>query len=249
VRRALAQLSRELRSLWVTPLAYLLLTLFLLLQGSIFVAVVLSAVSEGDGSAGTSPLAAYYGQNSLLLTQTLLLLTPALTMRSFAEERRSGSIELLLSSPLCALGLTLSKYAAVLLTFCAFWIPTGLYPLLLRTQGPVEPGPLFTSYLGILLLGMSTLSLGLLMSALSKSQLLSHMLTSTALLLLFVAGLGEYVFDAGVARELSAYVSLSTLLEETSRGVLHLRRVAFHGSLTLYCLFLTTLVVQSWRSE
>lgn len=87
------------------------------------------------------------------------------------------------------------------------------------------------------------------MSSLTKSQVLALMLTISAEFGLFLLGLGENVFDSGPLRELGSYVSLSTLQNELSRGLVDSRRVVFHLSLTLWALFVAQLVVESWRHE
>lgn len=239
--------KRDLMSLWVTPLAWVLLTAFLLLQGGVFYSIVLHSSSLGSDAGIVGPLEAYFGQQSVLLSMTLLLLCPALTMRSFAEERRSGTIELLLTAPLGSGSLVLGKYAAVVITYGLIWMPTLLYAVILRDTGVVEPRVLGVSYLGIFMVGMSYLALGTLMSALARSQLVA-LLTSVFLQFgLFVLGIGEYVLDDGLLRDTSAYISLTTLLEETSRGLLDSRRIVLHGSVGIWALYVTTRVVESWR--
>jgi ABC-2 type transport system permease protein len=242
-------LRKELRSLWVTPLAWVLLTLFLLLQGITFYTIVVHFTTLPPEETLLGPLPAYLGQDSLLLTLTLLLVCPALSMRSFAEERRSGAIEILMAAPVSAAGLVLGKYLATLLTFVAFWLPTLLYALALKGSAPVDTRTLGTGYFGIFLAGSSALSLGVLMSALSKSQVLALMLTISAQFGLFLLGLGHTVFEAGPLQELSSYVSLSTLEDELSRGLIDTRRIVFHLSLSAWALFVTHLVVESWRYE
>lgn len=245
----LAVFSRELRGLWVTPLAWVLLGTFLLLQGGIFYTITLHFSQMGELAVEGGPLSAYFGQNSLLLAITLLLLCPALTMRTLAEERKTGSIELLLSAPVTSSGIVLGKYAATWVTYALMWAPTLLYAVMLRTTGTVDPAVVATSYLGILLVGASYLSLGLLMSALSKSQLVALLLAIAVQFGLFVLGMGEYILDPGPLRDLSAHVSLTTLLEETSKGLVDSRRLVLHGSVVAWALFVTVRLVESWRSE
>ena len=96
---ALAVFRREMLSLWVTPLAWVLLTVFLLLQGITFYSIVVHYSSMTDVALESGPVQAYFGQDSILLLMSLLLICPALTMRSFAEERRSGTIEALMTAP------------------------------------------------------------------------------------------------------------------------------------------------------
>lgn len=242
-------LQKELQSLWVTPLAWVLLTMFLLLQGVTFYTIVVHFTTLPPEEAALGPLPAYLGQDSLLLTLTLLLLCPALSMRSFAEERKSGAMEILLASPVGAMGLVFGKYLATLVTYVIFWLPTLLYAWTLKGSAPVDTRTLCTGYFGIFLAGSSALAIGILMSALTKSQVLALMLTITAEFGLFLLGLGENVFDSGPLRELGSYVSLSTLQNELSRGLVDSRRIVFHLSLALWALFVAQLVVESWRHE
>src|SRR4029079_18422500 len=117
---------REMLSLWVTPLAWVLLVVFLLLQGTIFYSIVVHFTSLADLAVETGPVEAYFGQESVFLLMTLLLICPALTMRTFAEERRSGTIEALLTAPVTPGGVVFGKYLAVLSTYAVMWAPTVL---------------------------------------------------------------------------------------------------------------------------
>ncbi|HSC86986.1 MAG TPA: ABC transporter permease [Polyangiaceae bacterium] len=240
---------RELRSLWVTPLAWVLLSSFLLLQGGIFYTVTLHFSQMTDLSPEASPLAAYFGQSSLLLTFTLLLLCPALTMRTLAEERKTGSVELLLAAPIGSLEIVLGKYLATLVTFGLIWSPTLLYSVMLRTALHVDWQVIAVGYLGIGLIGSSYLALGVLTSAMAKSQLIALLLAMLVQFGLFVLGIGEYVFDPGPLRDLSAHLSLTTLLEETAVGLIDTRRLVLHGSVTVWALYVASQLVDSWRHE
>src|SRR5690606_10049229 len=108
---------REMLSLWVTPLAWVLLVVFLLLEGAVFYSIVVHFATLPDISVDTGPVQAFFGQESILLLLTLMLLCPALTMRTFAEERRSGTIEALLTAPVTPTAVVLGKYLAVVTTY------------------------------------------------------------------------------------------------------------------------------------
>ena len=244
----LATLKRELRSMWVTPLAWVLLVSFLFLQGGVFYSITVHFSQLEEAGLESGPLQAYFGKQSLLMAFTLLLLCPALTMRSFAEEKRSGSIEALLSAPIGATALVLGKYLSILITYALIWSPTILYAVTLRETGTLHWPTLAASYLGLALVGMSYLSLGVLMSALSKSQLIALLLTSGLIFGLFVLGIGEYIFQAGPLRDFSGYISLTSFLEECSKGLIDTRRIVLHLSVSLWALFVTVRVVDSWRS-
>lgn len=243
----IAIFKRELLGLWVTPLAWVLLVSFLLLQGSVFYSITVHFAQMETTPTGTGPLNAYFGQQSLLMAFSLLLLCPPLTMRTLAEERRSGSMELLLSAPVPSSAIVIGKYSAIFSTYCLIWVPTLLYALTLRDTGTLHVPTLVSAYLGVGLVGASYLGIGVLMSALSKNQLTALLLSSSAIFALFVLGIGQYIFEPGPMRELGAYVSLTTLLEETSQGLIDSRRVVLHVSLTVWTLFVATRVVDSWR--
>ena len=242
-----AMYRREMLSLWVTPLAWVLLVVFLLLQGTIFYAIVVHFSSLADLAVETGPVEAYFGQESVFLLMTLLLICPALTMRTFAEERRSGTIETLLTAPVTPGGIVLGKYAAVLSTYVAMWFPTLLYVMILRKTGAVDWPAVGASYLGLFGIGAAYLALGTLMSAMSKSQLIALLLAIFVEFGLFVLGVGEFVFEAGFLRDLSAHVSMASQMEEMSRGIVDLRRLVFDASVAVTSLFVTARVVDSWR--
>ncbi|MDX2054725.1 MAG: ABC transporter permease [Polyangiaceae bacterium] len=239
--------KREMLSLWVTPVAWILLVTFLLLQGGVFYSIVSHYSGAAELSFDNGPIEAYFGQGSIFLLVTLLLLCPALSMRLFSEERRSGTIESLLTAPVRALSIVLGKYLATLSTYILMWSPTLLYPFLLRDTGVVDGGVVFTSYLGLLLLGAAYLAVGTLMSALTQSQLSALMLTVLLQFGMFVLGVGEYIFDPGLLHSICSHVSMMSHMEEFSKGIIDLRRVVFDLSVVVLALFTTTEVVDSWR--
>jgi ABC-2 type transport system permease protein len=243
----LAVYRREMLSLWVTPLAWVLLVVFLLLQGTIFYSIVVHFTGVADLAVETGPIEAYFGQESVFLLMTLLLVCPALTMRTFAEERRSGTVETLLTAPVTSTAVVLGKYAAVLCTYVAMWAPTLLYVVVLRRTGTVDWYGVASSYFGLTCIGAAYLALGTLMSSLSKSQLIALLLAIFVEFGLFVLGVGEYVFEPGPLRDLCAHVSMSSQMDEMSRGIIDLRRLIFDGSVVVASLFVTTRVVDSWR--
>jgi len=237
---------REMLTYWVTPLAWVLLFVFLLLQGLSFGLVVSHFASMAQLSLDSGPVQAYFGE-SLLLLVSLLLLCAALPMRSFAEERRSGSIEALLTAPVSSAGVVLGKYLATLSTYGLMWVPTLLYVVILRDTGQVDWQVVASSYLGVLGLGAGFLAIGTLMSSLTQSQLIAFMLTATSLFGLFILGIGSYVFDPGLLHSICAHVSVQDQLQELSKGVVDLRRIVLDLTLIVLPLFLTVRIVESWR--
>jgi ABC-2 type transport system permease protein len=238
---------REMLSLWVTPLAWVLLVVFLILEGTIFYSIVVHFTTLPEISVDTGPVQAFFGQESILLLLTLIVLCPALTMRTFAEERRSGTIETLLTAPVSPAAVVLGKYLAVLSTYCLMWAPTLLYVVILRKTGSVDYNVVLTSYAGLLGVGASYLAIGILMSTFTKSQLVALLLTIFFVFGLFVLGVGEYVFEDGLFQRISSHVSMASQMEDFSKGVVDLRRVVFDLSLVGLCLFQSVRIVDSWR--
>jgi ABC-2 type transport system permease protein len=237
---------REMLSLWVTPLAWALLVVFLFLQGLSFYSIVVHISNLSSASIDNGPVQAYFGQSIFLLV-SLLLVCPALTMRVFAEERRSGTIESLLTAPVTPAGVVLGKYLASLTTYVLLWAPTVLYILILRNTGQVDWHVVASSYLGVVGVGSGYLAVGTLMSAMTRSQLVAFLLTMLVQFGLFILGIGEYIFEPGLLHDISTHVSVLSQMDELARGVVDLRRLVFDGSLTALPLFVTVRVVDSWR--
>lgn len=238
---------RELRSMWVTPLAWVLLFAFLLLQGTSFV-LMLDHYNQYTGlSISEGPVQGYFA--SLFVPVTLLLVCPALTMRVLAEERRSGTLEALLTAPVSAFAVVVGKYLATWITYLGVWTPTLLYVVILRDTGMVDWGVIASCYLGIALVGAAYLAIGTLMSALTESQLVAMMLTVLALFGLFILGIGERVFEPGWLLELCKHVSILGQLEDFSSGIIDSRRIVFDATVVFLALFVCVRVVDSWRLE
>jgi gliding motility-associated transport system permease protein len=246
MRGFVAVYKREMLSLWVTPLAWVLLFIFLLLQGASFYQILLHFASFSNMTIDSGPVQAYFGQ-SLFLLLSLLLVCPALTMRLFAEERRSGTIEGLLTAPVSAADVVLGKYLATLTTFGFMWLPTVLYVVILRTTGDVDWHVVGSSYLGVMGVGAGYLAVGTLMSAMSRSQLVAMMLSVLVIFGLLIFGIGERIFEPGAIRDACAHVSVLSQVDELSKGVVDLRRLVFDFSLVALPLFVSVRVVDSWR--
>ncbi len=239
--------KRELFAFFVTPLAWVLITVFLLVQGMHFFLLVDHFASAGQQISDQTPLQAFFG-NTVLLYLVLFLLVPPMTMRLFAEERRSGTIESLMTAPVSSLGVVLAKYAAVLTTYVAMWVPTVLYLVILRQTGDIDWNVAASAYLGVLLVGGGYLSLGMLMSAITKSQFLALVLTAMVILALFILGVGEFVTrDGTLMHDICSHVSVWAHMNDFASGVVDSRRLVFYGSLIVLPFFVTVRAVDAWR--
>ena len=239
--------KRELFAFFVTPLAWVLISVFLLVQGMHFYLLVDHFASQPEIASDQTPLQAFFG-NTVLLYLILFLLVPAMTMRLFAEERRSGTIESMMTAPVSSVALVLAKYAAACTTYVEMWAPTVLYLVILGRTGDIDWNVAGASYLGVGLVGAGYLSLGLLMSALTKSQFLALVMTAMVILCLFILGIGEFVTPEGtMMHEVCAHVSIWAHMNDFANGIVDSRRLVFYGTSIVLPLFITTRAVDAWR--
>lgn len=239
--------KRELFAFFVTPLAWVLIVVFLLVQGMHFFLLVDHFASQVEITSDETPLQAFFG-NTVLLYVVLFLLVPPMTMRLFAEERRSGTIEPLMTAPVSSAAVVLAKYAAALVTYVAMWAPTVLYLVILRRTGELDAKVAASCYLGVLLVGAGYLSLGLLASAMTKSQFLALVVSALVILFLFILGIGEFLARDGTwFHAVCAHVSVWSHMNDFAHGLVDSRRLVFYGTMIVLPLFLATRVVDSWR--
>ena len=238
--------KRELFAMFVTPLAWVILIAFLFLQGAHFTLLVNHFSAQVEVSADQGPVQAFFGQ-TLFLYLPLLIFCPGLTMRLFAEERQSGTIETLLTAPVSATAIVLAKYACAVTTYVAMWVPTVLYMVVIRKTGEIDWHVVASGYVGVMGIGCSYLAIGLLMSAVTRSQLLALVLATLVLLGLFIFGIGEMIVPEGLLHDVCGYVSVWAQMEDFSKGVIDLRRLVYDGTLVVVPLSATVRIVDSWR--
>jgi ABC-2 type transport system permease protein len=238
--------KRELLALFVTPVAWVVMTAFLLLHGFFFFLLLANFAQSQDVITGGGPIEAFFGQTALFYLP-LVFVCPVLTMRLFAEERRTGTIEALLTAPVTSTGVVLGKYLAAMITYVAIWAPTGLYVAVLSRFGEVDVRIVATGYLGTLLVGAAYIGIGTLASALTTSQITAAVGASGFILLLFGLGFGEFFLEAGPTRDFASHVSVWALMNDMSRGLVDTRRLVFWGPLAVLPVFVTVRTVESWR--
>ncbi len=238
--------KRELFSQVVTPVAWALAVQFLLLQGVFFFLLVTNYASQQDVVLGAGPVEAFFGQTALFYFP-LAIICPVLTMRLFAEERKAGTIEALLTAPVTTTAVVLGKYLAALVVYVGLWAPTTLYMVILGRFGELDLRLVATGYLGAFLIGSAYVSMGTLASSMTSSQLAAAVGGAGFILLLFAFGFAEFFLEAGPSRDVASHVSVWATMNDMSRGLIDSRRLVFWGSLTVVPLFVTVRVVESWR--
>jgi ABC-2 type transport system permease protein len=238
-------LKRELFGLFVTPLAWVLIASFLVVQGVHFVLIVSHFADAASSGLAEEGLVQTFFGGTILIYLPLLFICPLLTMRLFAEERRSGTIETLLTAPVGTAGVVLAKYSAALLTYVAMWAPTALY--FLKCPGDMDWRIVGSSYLAVFAIGAGYLAIGTLTSALTKSQIVAAVLSAMAVVFLFMLGIGEFIADSGPLHDVCAYVSVWSQMNDFAQGVVDLRRLVFDATLVVLPLFITVRAVDAWR--
>ena len=252
----LAIAQKELRSYFVSPIAYVVIGLFAVLFGVFFVSSLSfptpdqSAGRDDAGSRHPSIVNEYMIRPLLGNTGVIMLFVlPMITMRSYAEEKRSGTIELLLSSPLTDLQIILGKFLGALSLFALMLAVTGIHISFLFWYGEPELSPILSGYLGLLLMGASFISIGLLISSATKNQVVAGMVTFAVLLLFWVISwLGDPAGGSTTSQVL-AYLSVLDHFDDFSKGVIDTSHLAYYISFISFGLFLTAKSVDSerWR--
>jgi ABC-type transport system involved in multi-copper enzyme maturation permease subunit len=209
---------KELLSLFVTPLAYLVGTLFLLNQGYNF-ALLLRVLNDPLAAPGPV-MQFYFGGSFFLFWLPVIFICAAVSMRLVAEERRLGTLEALLTAPLSASQIVAGKFAGALGFYASLWLPTvAFYVLLVGAGARPEAGPVLAGYLGVALVGASFLAVGLLASALARSQLAAAVATFVACTIAVMSGLLEGQIQSEAAARLVHATSLLTMMQELAQGI------------------------------
>jgi ABC-2 type transport system permease protein len=243
---------REVLSYFSSPVAYVVLALFIFLFGYFFSDYLYVFLERSMGRGGFGGPAETLNLNQdliryLLLTTSvvLLFLVPMLTMRAFAEEIRSGTIELLLTSPLTDFQIVLGKFLGVLFLYASMLALTALHMAILFYFGDPEWKPLLTGYLGMFLLGAAFISFGLLFSSLTRNQIVAGFLTFGCFLFLWLI---EYAESwAGPASGLVTYLSVTKHLDEFAKGVIVSSDVVYYLTFVGLGLFLSKQSLESLR--
>ena len=188
MRKTWAVARRELIAYFSSPLAYVVMTGFLIIQGFVFERIV--SILNNPQVPAMTPLRAFFG-GTFFFWLILLFIVPVITMRLIAEERRSGTIEMLMTSPVTEAQVILGKFGAAMLFYVALWLPTLFYVALLGRHSEIDLGPIAASYFGVLLVGYFFLAIGTFVSTLTNNQLIAAIISFAVILLLFSLALVE----------------------------------------------------------
>ncbi|MDP8924322.1 MAG: ABC transporter permease [Chloroflexota bacterium] len=236
MRNTLAIAERELKSYFVSPIAYVIGAAFLLIAGYLF-SVILLNTNEASLRYLISNLSVIW-----------LFVAPFITMRLLAEEARTGTIELLLTTPVRDIEVVLGKFVGALLFVLALLVLTLYFPALLFVFGSPDVGPIISGYLGVILQAAAFLAIGLMVSSFTQNQIVAAFVTFAILLLMW---LSESVanFVGRPFGDIVRYLSVTSHFQDFSRGVIDSSHVIYFLSIVAGALFITFLSLQTrrWR--
>ena len=260
MRATLAIAGRELRSYFVSPIAYILIGIFLFVSGHFFCSILMDFVNAGvqaqqrSGMFGNEPAPMSVNEwvvrpffyNVAIIS---LFLVPMITMRLLCEEKKTGTIELLLTSPITELEITVGKFLAGFALYAIMLLGTVVFMAILFIYGNPDPGPIVTGYLGLLLLGAASLAIGTFVSSLTENPIIAGFAGFALLLVLWLLHWGaEYA--TGTSAAILNYLSVVRHFDDPAKGVVDSRNLVFYLSLVLFGLFATMRAIEAvrWKS-
>ena len=228
--------GKELSSYLSSPMAYIVAAIFLALSGTFF-ATYLADINYTDTSITGFLNAAQF---------LILLFAAVLTMRLIAEEKKLGTWEFLLTAPVRDIEIILGKFLGSLVMLTGMLMLTLYYPILLIVLGDPDLGPIWTSYLGLFLLGSACLSIGIFSSSMTSNQIVSAVVAGGIIFALWFLGVvGNMV--SGPFGEVLAYISLSHHFPDFMKGIIDTRAIVYYLSVTALFLYLAVGSIETGR--
>jgi gliding motility-associated transport system permease protein len=222
---------REIQSYFNSPVAYVVILVFLIIIGWFFTSnlFVINAAS----------LRVVFE----LVPIVFLFFVPAITMRLIAEEKKSGTIELLTTKPVGDIEIILGKFLAALTLLFAAIVPTFIYCITIMSLGHLDPGPVAAGYLGLLLMGGVYIAIGILASSLTDNQIVAFILSFLVVFALFMLDKVLMYVPEGLASTFE-YLSIDFHFSNIARGVIDSRDIIYFGSLLGFSLLLATVSLE-----
>jgi ABC-2 type transport system permease protein len=249
--------GKEVRSYFSSPVAYVLLAAYLALAGYFFYALLLAfnQTLQIYSMMRNPEMLQRFNLNQMVIAPLLhnisvllIFIIPAITMRMFPEEKRAGTYELLLTSPVRVGEIVLGKFLGGLVLVALMVVLSGIFGALLLVYGNPEIPMMLSGYLGLALMAMVFLAIGTLISSFTDNVVIAYVGTLFALLVLYTIGwLGETV--QGTAGAMIRYASITEHFQELTKGIVDTRDLVYFVTLLVIGLFVTQRSVESvrWR--
>ncbi len=224
--------SKELKSYFNSPIAYIVIIVFLAIAGWFFTNTLFqSNIATMRGLFDMVPF-------------IFLFFIPAITMRTFSEEKKQGTIELLLTKPVTEMELVMGKFLAALMLTILTLLPTLIYLIVVASLGSIDFGPVIGGYLGLILMAGVYIAIGIFASSLTENQVIAFIISFVAVFLLFMLGkiLSQVSPTLVSAVE---YISTDYHFSNISRGVIDTRNLIYYLSMIFLGVFLTKTSIES----
>ena len=261
MRNALAIFNKETRSYFNSPIAYVVIGLFLLVSGIFFYLIISNFVTicmRADMQAQYYRMAPPKLNVNMMAIRPILhnmsifalFFLPLITMRLYSEEKKTGTIELLLTSPVTNLESILGKFMAGGVLFLIMIALTFVYMILIFLYGNPEVGPIFAGYLGLLLLGLCYISFGVFFSTITDNQIVAAVSTVAFILFFWAIGWVSSFVSPGMGK-IMENLSLIEHFEDFSKGVIDTKHIVYYLSFIFTGLFLSYVSIESarWRGS
>ena len=248
MRAYLTLARRELGSYFLSWTGYVVIAAMLFLIGCSFHNLLVALNAEATDRPVTE---VFYG--TMYFWIILLVAAPVITMRSFAQEKSSGTFETLMTTPVSDLQVVLAKFSGALIFYLLAWLPLVACLFIVRhfshEPSVMEAPTVLSTFLGILLLGAMYMALGCFASALTRSQIIAAIISFAGGIAMFLLSFIAITFSVktGWQAHLFTYVGLIDQMQDFARGVIDTRPLTFYLSMTFFLLYLTLRVVESRR--
>lgn len=233
---ALVISKREIRTYFNSPIAYIVVTVFTIITGYLFFTqLFIEKQAEMRGLFGVMPL-------------LFMFLVPAITMRLLAEEKGSGTLELLITMPVRDWEIVVGKFLAALALICTALALTAVFALTVKSLGPLDKGPTIGGYAGLVLMGGAYAAIGLMASSYTRNQIVAFIVSFAICFALYLLGrVSQFVPE--MLQPLFSFLSIDTHFENISRGVIDSRDVIYYLSVIAVSLLLATVSLESrkWK--
>jgi len=236
MRKIFTVAGRELRSYFVSPMAYVVLAFYLGVCGLIFALTITMAQSEADMA----------GMFHTMIFVTLMM-APVITMGLLSQEQSTGSIELLMTNPVRDSQVIVGKYLGALALYVILLVGSLEFPLLLNAFGEPDWMAILSGYVGVLLAGMAFLAVGLFASSLVGNQIAAAVLGYVMLLFFWLIGWLDSAVE-GVIGDIAKHVSILENFQDFAKGILDSRPIIFFVSLIVFALFLSVRSLENKRT-
>jgi len=259
MKNILAVYTRELKSYFSSQIFYIISAVYIFVIGNMFRNLFFRFASEsmrrlryvwnyGSANADLVNVNAVSIQTFQYMNFFLLLIVPMLTMRLYAEEKKSGTMELLMTSPITTTQVLLGKFFSCLTIYSLMVMLTSSFMIILSIQSnnQLDIGPVISSYLGTLLLGAAVIPIGIFSSTLTENQIVAAVITLFVILGLWVLIFSAQFFDYPI-NDFISFLSLSEHLNSFTLGFIGVKHVAYYFSMSIFWLTLSWMSVESTR--